>query len=84
MQKLKVTTILGTRPEIIRLAEISKKFDKHFDHRIVHTGQNSALNLSDIFFEDLGLRNPDVNFGISATNVGNFFGEYAEHMHKSK
>jgi len=75
VQKIKVTTILGTRPEIIRLAEISKKFDNFFDHRIVHTGQNSTSNLSDIFFEDLGLRQPDVNFGIAAANVGDFFGQ---------
>jgi UDP-N-acetylglucosamine 2-epimerase (non-hydrolysing) len=75
MEKIKVTTILGTRPEIIRLAEISKKFDQLFDHRIIHTGQNKTANLSDIFFEDLGLRKPDASLGISSSNLGEFFGQ---------
>jgi len=75
MKKIKITTILGTRPEIIRLAEISKKFDECFEHRIVYTGQNNSPSLSSIFFEDLSLRAPDVNFNISYTNLGEFFGQ---------
>ena len=75
MKKIRVTTILGTRPEIIRLAEISKKFDEYFEHRIVHTGQNYSPNLSDIFFEDLDLRPPDISFDITYTNLGDFFGQ---------
>ncbi len=57
--KLKVCTIVGTRPEIIRLSEVIKKCDKYFDHMLVHTGQNYDYTLNQIFFEDLGLRDPD-------------------------
>jgi UDP-N-acetylglucosamine 2-epimerase len=59
LRKLKVMTIVGTRPEIIRLSEIIKKFDLYFDHVLVHTGQNWDYGLNQIFFEDLGLRVPD-------------------------
>ena len=58
--KLKVTTIVGTRPEIIRLSCIIKKLDKYFDHTLVHTGQNYDYELNQIFFDDLGIRSPDV------------------------
>jgi UDP-N-acetylglucosamine 2-epimerase len=57
--KLKVMTIIGTRPEIIRLSEIIKKFDLYFDHILVHTGQNWDYPLNQVFFEDFGLRPPD-------------------------
>jgi UDP-N-acetylglucosamine 2-epimerase len=53
MTKLKVTTIVGTRPEIIRMSEIIKKFDTFFEHRLIHTGQNPDPLLKDIFFKDL-------------------------------
>ncbi len=56
---MKVMTILGTRPEIIRLASIIKMLDKHCNHILVHTGQNYDRNLNDVFFEDLNLRLPD-------------------------
>lgn len=56
---LKILTILGTRPEIIRLSRIISKLDKVSEHRILHTGQNYDNNLNEIFFRDLGLRNPD-------------------------
>ena len=59
MNKLKLMTILGTRPEIIRLSEVVKKCDKYFDHVLVHTGQNWDYTLNRIFFEDLELREPD-------------------------
>ncbi len=58
-KKLKVVTIVGTRPEIIRLSCIIKKFDKFFDHTLVHTGQNYDYELNQIFFNDLGIRSPD-------------------------
>ncbi len=57
--KLKLMTILGTRPEIIRLSEVIKKCDKYFEHILIHTGQNWDYTLNQIFFEDLGLREPD-------------------------
>jgi len=61
---MKVMTILGTRPEIIRLSRIIEKLDLHCTHILVHTGQNFDKNLSDIFFEDLKIRKPDYFLGI--------------------
>ncbi len=71
MKKLKVMTIVGTRPEIIRLSEVIKCCDKYFDHILVHTGQNYDYTLNGIFFEDLGLREPDHYL----ESVGNSLGE---------
>ena len=56
---IKILTILGTRPEIIRLSRVMPKLDQLCDHRILHTGQNYDATLNDIFFQQLGLRNPD-------------------------
>jgi len=69
MDKLKVMTILGTRPEIIRLSRIISKFDKYFDHVLVHTGQNYDYELNEIFFKDLDIRNPDFYLNSSADNA---------------
>lgn len=59
MKKLKLMTIMGTRPEIIRLSAVIKKADIYFDHVLVHTGQNWDYTLNEVFFKDLGLRQPD-------------------------
>ena len=59
MQKLKVVTIVGTRPEIIRLSRVMSKLDEHCEHIIVHTGQNYDYELNQIFFNDLDIRKPD-------------------------
>lgn len=59
MKKMKLMTIMGTRPEIIRLSAVIKKADQYFDHTLVHTGQNWDYTLNEIFFKDLGLRQPD-------------------------
>ena len=59
MSKLKLMTIIGTRPEIIRLAAVIKKCDTYFDQILVHTGQNYDYTLNQIFFENLKLRQPD-------------------------
>tara|TARA_B100000925_G_scaffold280004_1_gene250332 strand:- start:474 stop:1598 length:1125 start_codon:yes stop_codon:yes gene_type:complete len=59
MEKLKVLTVVGTRPEIIRLSSIIKKFENIFDHKLVHTGQNYDFELNEIFFKDLQLNHPD-------------------------
>ena len=59
MEKLKLMTILGTRPEIIRLSATIKKCDQYFNHILVHTGQNWDYTLNQVFFENLGLRAPD-------------------------
>ncbi|MFT3755232.1 MAG: UDP-N-acetylglucosamine 2-epimerase (non-hydrolyzing) [Pseudoxanthomonas sp.] len=59
MRKLKVATIVGTRPEIIRLSRVLAALDRHCEHVLVHTGQNYDYELNEIFFEDLGIRRPD-------------------------
>ena len=59
MKKLKVMTVVGTRPEIIRLSRVMANLDKHCDHILVHTGQNYDYELNEIFFTDLGIRKPD-------------------------
>lgn len=59
MKKLKVMTVVGTRPEIIRLSRVMAKLDEHCDHVLVHTGQNYDYELNEIFFADLGIRRPD-------------------------
>ena len=68
MQKLKVVTIVGTRPEIIRLSRIIAKLDKYCDHVLVHTGQNYDYELNQIFFDDLGIRAPDVFLECAGTS----------------
>ncbi|MET4028114.1 UDP-N-acetylglucosamine 2-epimerase [Marinobacter sp. MBR-99] len=59
MKKLKVMTVVGTRPEIIRLSRVIPKLDEHCEHILVHTGQNYDFELNEIFFQDLGIRKPD-------------------------
>ena len=59
IKKLKVVTVVGTRPEIIRLSRVMAKMDEHCEHILVHTGQNYDYELNQIFFEDLGIRKPD-------------------------
>ncbi len=59
MKKLKVMTVVGTRPEIIRLSRVIARLDQHCDHILVHTGQNYDYELNEIFFQDLGIRKPD-------------------------
>lgn len=59
MKKLKVVTVVGTRPEIIRLSRVISALDKHCEHILVHTGQNYDYELNEIFFQDLGIRKPD-------------------------
>jgi UDP-N-acetylglucosamine 2-epimerase (non-hydrolysing) len=60
VNKIKVMTIVGTRPEIIKLSEVMKELDKHVNHTIVHTGQNYDYELNEVFFEDLDIRRPDI------------------------
>jgi UDP-N-acetylglucosamine 2-epimerase (non-hydrolysing) len=70
--KTKVTTFVGTRPEIIRLACIIEKFDDLFDHRLIHTGQNPDPLLKDVFFDELGVRTPDKYFSDDHSSLGTF------------
>ncbi len=72
--KLKLMTIVGTRPEIIKLSEIIKKCDKYFDHTLVHTGQNWDYTLNKIFFKELGLRAPDHYLDVVGKNLGETMG----------
>lgn len=60
MKKLRVVTVVGTRPEIIRLSRVIARLDEHCDHILVHTGQNYDYELNGIFFADLGIRSPDI------------------------
>lgn len=74
MNKLKVMTIVGTRPEIIRLSETIKKMDKYFEHVLVHTGQNWDYTLNQIFFDELGIREPNYYLDSVGTNLGETMG----------
>lgn len=74
VKKLKVMTILGTRPEIIRLCEVIKACDKYFNHILVHTGQNYDYELNEIFFNDLKLRKPDYFLSCVGENLGQSMG----------
>ena len=74
MSKLKLMTIVGTRPEIIKMSEIIKKSDKYFDNIIVHTGQNYDYELNKVFFDELGLREPDYYLGVVGDNLGQTMG----------
>lgn len=74
MEKLKLATILGTRPEIIRLSAVIKLAEQMFDHTLVHTGQNYDYELKEIFFEDLNLREPDYYLDAVGADLGETVG----------
>ena len=75
MEKLKLMTIIGTRPEIIRLSAVIKCADKYFNHILVHTGQNWDYTLNQVFFEDLGLREPDYYLDSVGKDLGETMGK---------
>jgi UDP-N-acetylglucosamine 2-epimerase len=72
--RLKVLTVVGTRPEIIRLSAVIKRLDQHVDHVLVHTGQNYDYELNEVFFEDLGLRRPDHFLHADTTSLATVLG----------
>ena len=74
MNKMKVMTVMGTRPEIIRLSAVIKACDKYFEHVLVHTGQNWDYNLNEIFFKELELRKPDYYLDAVGENLGETIG----------
>lgn len=74
MSKLKLMTIVGTRPEIIKMSAIIKKCDTYFNNILVHTGQNYDYELNKVFFEELGLREPDYYLGVVGNNLGQTMG----------
>ncbi len=72
---MKVVTIVGTRPEIIRLSRVMLALDRHVQHVVIHTGQNYDYELNQIFFEDLGLRNPDHYLGAAGATAAETIGQ---------
>ena len=74
MEKMKVMTIVGTRPEIIRLSEVIKACDKYFNHILVHTGQNWDYTLNQVFFEEFQLREPDYYLDSAGEHLGETMG----------
>lgn len=75
MTRLKVMTVLGTRPEIIRLSRVMARLDEHTDHVIVHTGQNYDYELNEVFFRDLELRKPDYFLGAAGKSAAETIGK---------
>lgn len=71
---MKVVTVLGTRPEIIRLSAVMARLDKHVDHKIIHTGQNYDYELNEVFFEDLQVRKPDYFMNVDTSSLGRVYG----------
>ena len=82
MNKLKLMTIIGTRPEIIRLSEVIKKCDKYFNQTLVHTGQNYDYTLNQIFFDDFGLREPDYYLESVGDDLGETIGNIIAKSYK--
>ena len=82
VSKLKVMTVIGTRPEISRLSEVIKKCDKYFEQVLVHTGQNYDYTLNQIFFEDLGLRQPDYYLDAVGSDLGETIGNIIAKSYK--
>lgn len=82
MKKIKLMTIIGTRPEIIRLSEVIKKNDKYFDQILVHTGQNYDYSLNQVFFNDLGLRAPDCYLEAVGNDLGETIGNIIAKSYK--
>jgi UDP-N-acetylglucosamine 2-epimerase (non-hydrolysing) len=74
MKKLKVMTVVGTRPEIIRLSRVMAALDRHCDHVLVHTGQNYDYELNEIFFHDLEVRKPDHFLNAAGSNAAETIG----------
>ncbi len=72
---MKILTILGTRPEIIRLSLTMKLLDRYVDHKVIHTGQNYDYELNEVFFKDLELRKPDYFLNVNTKSLGNIYGE---------
>lgn len=82
MKKLKLMTVLGTRPEIIRLSAVMQCADRYFNHIMVHTGQNYDPALNQIFFQELGLRNPDYYLNAVGSDLGETMGNIIAQTYK--
>ena len=75
MQKLKILTVVGTRPEIIRLSRVMSLLDQFVNHIIVHTGQNYDYELNEIFWTELELRKPDHFLNVDTSSLGSAVGD---------
>ncbi|PMG95103.1 non-hydrolyzing UDP-N-acetylglucosamine 2-epimerase [Vibrio breoganii] len=75
MKKLKIMSVVGTRPEIIRLSRVLAKLDEHCEHVLVHTGQNYDFELNEVFFNDLGVRKPDYFLNAAGKNAAETIGQ---------
>ncbi|MGI2191835.1 non-hydrolyzing UDP-N-acetylglucosamine 2-epimerase [Shewanella baltica] len=75
MKKMKVMSVVGTRPEIIRLSRVLAKLDEHCEHILVHTGQNYDFELNQVFFDDLGVRKPDYFLNAAGKNAAETIGQ---------
>ena len=75
MNKLKVMTVVGTRPEIVRLSRVITVLDRYTDHVLVHTGQNYDYELNEIFFQDLEIREPDYFLKAAGNNAAETIGQ---------
>lgn len=88
MKRLKVATVVGTRPEIIRLSRVLTRLDEHCDHLLIHTGQNYDYELNEIFFSDLGVRRPDIFLeaagDTAAQTIGNIIAKIDAVLAKQK
>ena len=82
MKRIKVLTIIGTRPEIIRLSRVIDRLDDSTDHIIVHTGQNWDYELNEVFFEDLEVRKPDYFLGAGGGTLGETLGKILSESEK--
>ena len=88
MKKLKVMTVLGTRPEIIRLSRVIPKLEKYFDHTLVHTGQNYDYELNQVFFEDLKIQKPNIflesDKSSALSTIGDLIAKIEPHLERIK
>ena len=88
MKKLKVMTVLGTRPEIIRLSRVIPKLEKYFDHTLVHTGQNYDYELNQMFFEDLKIQKPNIflesDKSSALSTIGDLIAKIEPHLERIK
>jgi UDP-N-acetylglucosamine 2-epimerase (non-hydrolysing) len=82
MSQATIVTIVGTRPEIIRLSRVIPAMDAAFDHVFVHTGQNSDPNLSEIFFKELDIRKPDYYLDVDTSSLGSVLGDTLKKIEK--
>ncbi len=82
MKRLKLMTLVGTRPEIIKMSAIIKKCNRYFDQILVHTGQNYDYTLNEVFFKELGLRAPDYHLGVVGADLGETMGNIVARSYK--